>query len=86
VISVYLAINNTDVSGTAFVVEFADDAALQAWQERVDTITGRDDEPLGFRGEWGIALRILTPDQALALIPDDKRQKADDLTFPQGSL
>jgi hypothetical protein len=72
--SVYLAINNTDVGGTAFIVEFADQAAVEAWQERVDEVTGSDDEPLGFRAEWGVALRILTPDEALALIPAEKRQ------------
>lgn len=79
--AVYLAINNTDVSGTALVVEFADEAAVKAWQEHVDEITGGDDEPLGFRAEWGVALRILTPDEALALIPDEKRQEANGSTF-----
>jgi hypothetical protein len=84
--SMYLAINNTDVSGTALVVEFADEPAIKAWQERADEITGGDDEPLGFRAEWGVALRILTPDEALGLIPDEKRQEADDSTLRQVSL
>ena len=86
--SVYLAINNTDVSGTALVIEFADEAELKAWQERIDELTGSDTEPFGFRAECGVAYRILSPDDALALIPAEKRKEPNELPTPgtRGSL
>jgi hypothetical protein len=83
--SVWLAINNTDVSGTAFVIEFPDVAAVETWQERVDELSSGGDEPLGFRAEWGVALRILSPDEALSLIPDELRKETDASTLRQVS-
>jgi hypothetical protein len=74
--TVYLAINNTDVSGTAVIVKFPDLAALKRWQQVIDEITGEDSEPFGWRGEWGVADRVLSPDEALLLIPEEKRTAA----------
>lgn len=70
---VYLAVNNTDDGGQALVIAFDHQAALEAWQANVDRLTGDDDEPFGFRGEWGVARRVLTPAEALELIPEEKR-------------
>src|SRR5215472_3849800 len=37
------------------------------------------DEPFGFRAECGVAYCILSPDEALGLIPDELRRDADAL-------
>ena len=71
---IYYAINNTDDGGQAIVIEFEDKAALEAWLKQVEQITSDDDEPFGFRAETGIAQRILSPAEGLAMIPDWKRQ------------
>jgi len=73
--SLNLAIINTDVSGTAIVIEFPDEAAYDAWHKRLDEITGDGEEPFGFRGEWGTTPRLITPEQALTLIPDSRRNR-----------
>ncbi len=78
---VYLVINDTDTSGTGYVVRFASEEAYLEWQTHLDRLTGDAEEPFGFRGEWGIAHAILTPEQALALVPG---QQAGTLTIPDG--
>ncbi len=79
---VYLVINDTDTSGTGYVVRFASEEAYLEWQTHLDRLTGDAEEPFGFRGEWGIAHAILTPEQALALVPG---QQAGTLTIPDGA-
>lgn len=69
----YLAINNTDASGLAHVVRFADDTATAAqWSTVVDRLTDGDEEPFGFRAEVGTARSVLDPIAALNLIDRDR--------------
>jgi hypothetical protein len=77
---VYLVINDTDTSGTGYVVRFDSEEAYLQWQTHLDRLTGDAEQPFGFRGEWGLAHAILTPEQALALVPG---QQGDRLTIPE---
>ena len=79
---VYLVINDTDSSGTGYVVGFDSEEAYFQWQAHLDRLTADAEEPFGFRGEWGLARAILTPEQALALVPG---QQGGTLTIPEGA-
>src|SRR6266496_2002545 len=79
---VYLVINDTDTSGIGYVVRFDSEEAYLQWQARLDRLTANAEEPFGFRGEWGLARAILTPEQALALVPG---QQGGTLTIPEGA-
>jgi hypothetical protein len=62
---VYLALNNTDAGGTAYVIEFPSTGDYEGWS----ALSLLDNEqPFGFRGEWGLAHAILTPDRALEVL------------------
>jgi len=77
---VYLVIIDTDTSGIGYVVRFDSEEAYLQWQARLDRLTADAEEPFGFRGEWGLARAILTPEQALALVSG---QQGGTLTIPE---
>ncbi len=79
---VYLVINDTDSSGTGYVVRFDNEQAYLQWQARLDRLTADAEQPFGFRGEWGLAHAILTPEQALALLCG---QQETTLTIPESA-
>src|SRR6266540_4624581 len=79
---VYLVINDTDSSGTGYVVRFDSEEAYLQWQARLNRLTADAEEPFGFRGEWGLTHAILTPEQVLALVPG---QQGGTLTIPEGA-
>jgi hypothetical protein len=68
-----LVINDTGPPSLGYVVRFASEEAYLQWQARLNRLTADAEEPFGFRGEWGIAHAILTPEQALALVPDNRQ-------------
>lgn len=65
---VYMAIVDTDVGGIGYVVRFPDEAAVAAWECKVDKLRRDSEEPFGFRDERGVTQRILTPDEALEMV------------------
>jgi hypothetical protein len=79
---VHLVINDTDSSGTGYVVGFDSEEAYLKWQARLNRLTADAEQPFGFRGKWGLAHAILTPEQALALLCG---QQEDALTIPESA-
>jgi hypothetical protein len=68
----YLVWVNTKDSPNAIIVAFPNQTAADAFEARVAKLTGDNDQPFGFRAEFGTAARILGPDEALSLIPTEK--------------
>jgi hypothetical protein len=79
---VYLVINDTDSSGTGYVVRFDTKEAYLQWQAHLSRLTADAEQPFGFRGEWGLAHAILTPEQALAQLCG---QQEATLTIPESA-
>jgi hypothetical protein len=61
---VYLAVNNRDNGGTAYIVRFDNEDAYRRWR----TGLGDDPEPFGFQAECGLARAILSPEWALRIL------------------
>jgi hypothetical protein len=79
---VYLVINDTDSSGTGYVVRFDTKETYLQWQARLTRLTADAEQPFGFRAEWGLAHAILTPEQALARLCG---QQEHALTIPESA-
>ncbi len=60
---VYLALNDKDNGGSAYVVRFDNEDAYRRWYANLG-----DPEPFGFRAEWGLARAILSPEWALQIL------------------
>jgi hypothetical protein len=68
---VYMAICDTDNDPGGYLIEFANAAAAEAFERKVNDLVGGQDQPWGFRAEVGKFRAILSPAAALDFLPAD---------------